>query len=94
MRKRRHMHVSVNLSELCERFIPQRIKERVNESFVDENGILCCPFLLLSFIKLGKKVTYAHILPKSEQTILTKKQDVVYHPRNLVPTIDTIHEQL
>ena len=39
-------------------------------------------------------VTYAHIIPKSEQSILTKKQDVVNHPGNLVPTIDTIHEQM
>jgi len=66
----------------------------VNESFVDQNGLLYCPFLLVAFTKLGKRATYAHIIPKSEQTILTKKQDVVHHPGNLVPTIDTIHEQM
>ena len=94
MGKRRHTHLSVDLSEQCERFIPQKIKAVVNESFVDENGLLFCPFLLVPFTKLGKRPTYAHIIPKSEQTILTKKQDVVHHPGNLVPTIDTIHEQM
>ena len=90
MGKRRHTHLSVDLSEQCERFIPQKIKAQVNESFVDQNGLLYCPFLLVAFTKLGKRATYAHIIPKSEQTILTKKQDVVHHPGNLVPTIDTI----
>ena len=94
MGKRRHTHLSVDLSENCERFIPQKVKAQVNKNFVDANGLLCCPFLLIAFAKLGKRVTYAHIIPKSVQTILTKKQDVVHHPGNLVPTIDTIHEQM
>ena len=34
------------------------------------------------------------MVPKSEQTVLTKMRDVVNHPGNLVPTIGIIHEQM
>ena len=47
-----------------------------------------------SFKILGMNATYAHIIPKSEQSVLTMKQDVVHHPGNIVPTIDPIHEQM
>ena len=44
--------------------------------------LIYTPFLLKSFVKLGKRVTYAHVVPKSEQTVLTKKQDVVQLDEN------------
>ena len=92
-RRTRHTQIAVNLSEVRERYVPQRVKAEVNELFL-VNGTLCCPFQLKSFRELGISATYAHVVPKSEQTILTKMQDVVNHPGNLVPTINIIHEQM
>ena len=92
-RNKRHTQIALNLTENCERFVPQKIKTCVNQDYTIE-GALCCPFIMLSFLALGKKPTYAHIVPKCEQSVLTQKQDVVNHPANLVPTIDIIHEQM
>ena len=92
-KRKRHTQIAVNLSESCERFVPQKVKTQVNQFFFI-NGILCCPFQVKSFRELGISATYAHIVPKSEQTVLTKMQDVVNHPGNLVPTIAIIHEQM
>ena len=91
--RKRHTQIAVNLSEGCERFVPQKVKALVNQLFLVD-GILCCPFQLKSFRELGIGATYAQIVPKSEQAVLTKAQDVVNHPGNLVPTIGIIHEQM
>ena len=92
-KRKRHTQINVNLNENCERFVPQKVKTQVNQLF-SINGILCCPFQVKSFKELGISATYAHIVPKSEQAVLTKMQDVVNHPGNLVPTSSIIHEQM
>ena len=93
-RQVRHTHISIDLRESEKRVIPQNVKAEVDKPFEDDNGVLCCPFVGEGFTKIGKPVVHAHIIPKSEQTILTKEQDVVYHPGNMFPTFDTIHEQI
>jgi len=70
------------------------VKQQVDKNFMNDEGLLCCPFLKESFLELGKRPVYAHVVPKCEQNILTKKQDVVNHPCNVVPTIGTIHEEM
>ena len=92
-KRQRHTTLSVNLSESGERYVPQRVKNQVDQNYMI-GGVLYCPFLMMSFVRLGKRPAYAHIVPKCEQNILTKKQDVVNHPDNLVPTIGIVHEQM
>ena len=92
-KRKRHTQIALNLSENCERIVPQKVKRQVNPFFFI-HGILCCPFQVKSFKQLGIRPTYAHIVPKCEQTVLTKMQDVVNHPGNLVPTIGIIHDQM
>ena len=85
--------VTVNVKRRAERHVPSSVRKTVASRY--HNGEYpVCPLSKRQFEGSGSSCQLSHIVPKCAQQVLSKEQDVVNNPDNIIPTFSIVHEQM